>query len=155
VAGAFLNNWRVGGILFFQSGNPFSVTAGADLNQDGLNNDRPDLVNPALLENLVYGHPDVVVPRAAFNGALTPVRIGTFGRNVLRRGGINNLDLSIAKQFRMTERIRLDFRTEFFNFTNTPRFGTPVSSMAVSTFGQIQSQENSPRYVRLGLKLGF
>jgi hypothetical protein len=131
------------------------VTAGADLNQDGLNNDRPDLVNPALLENLVYGHPDVVVPRAAFNGALTPVRIGTFGRNVLRRGGINNLDLSIAKQFRMTERIRLDFRTEFFNFTNTPRFGTPVSSMAVSTFGQIQSQENSPRYIRLGLKLGF
>jgi hypothetical protein len=154
-AGALLNDWRVAAILFLQSGNPFPVIAGADLNQDGVNNDRPDLVDASLLQG-VYADPDVLIPRAAFNGALTTApRIGNFGRNVLRRDAVNEVSLSLVKRFSFSERYSMEFRSEFFNVFNKPRFNPPVFTVAAGNFGQITSQANSPRNVRFGLTFNF
>jgi hypothetical protein len=155
LGGVLVNGWMLSGILLVQIGNPFTVMAGADLNQDGLANDRPDLVNSSLLGNLVFDRPETPVPREAFGGALQPIRIGSFGRNVLRRDAIANIDFQISKTFPVTEGRQLQFRAEMFNAANHPRFGTPNNTLSNPSFGAILSQENSPRYIRLGLKFLF
>src|SRR5438876_6574865 len=47
------------------------------------------------------------------------------GRNTLRSDGIGNIDLSIAKNTRITESKQLQFRLDWFNLTNTRNFGIP------------------------------
>ncbi len=151
-----LNDWQVSGIVLLQSGNPFSVFAGVDLNQDGVNNDRPDLLQTGLLGS-VFDNPDRAIPREAFNGALPPntFRVGTLGRNTFRRDGVRNFDFALVKRFPLTERRQLEFRSEFFNLFNRPQFDAPVNSLASGSFGRIQSQLNNPRFVRFALKFHF
>lgn len=154
-AGRFINGFKISGIVYIQSGNPFTVIAGADLNKDGVNNDRPDLVDPTLLLH-TYNDPNVIMPRTAFNGALTTApRIGTLGRDTFRRDGVRNLDLALSKQFALTERFRIDFRSEMFNAFNHPQFDQPVNTLSSGSFGQITTQANNPRNVRFSLKLIF
>lgn len=157
LAATLLNDWQVSGILFLQSGNPFPIFAGVDLNRDGINNDRPDLVQPGLLApfNGVVDDLTKPLPRAAFSNIADPRRIGNFGRNVLRRDALQSFDLGLFKRFRLSERWRLEFRSEFFNFFNHPIFASPDNNLAASTFGQLRNQQNSPRRLRLGLKLTF
>jgi hypothetical protein len=76
-------------------------------------------------------------------------------------------DLALFKDFKVTERVVLQFKAESFNFTNTPRFGNPaanVSSMAVNaTTGAINNVNNfmaitsasDERKFRFGLRLSF
>jgi hypothetical protein len=154
VGGALLNGWNASTIVLVQSGIPFSVFAGADLNQDGLNNDRPDILNPAILGSH-YDNPSEIIPKSAFSGATTPIRIGNLGRNTFRQDGVGNVDLSFSKQFPLREKAKAEFRGEFFNLFNHPQFGTPVTTLTSATFGQIQSQQNAPRQIRLGLRVRF
>ncbi len=64
--------------------------------------------------------------------------------SALRGDGIHNADLSISKQFTIRENMKIQIRGEFFNFTNTPRFGFPNTSFGDSAFGQVTSTLNSP-----------
>ncbi len=155
--GALLNDWQVSAIILLQTGNPFTVVAGVDLNQDGVNNDRPDLAQPALLGNNVFDSPNKVIPRAAFDNSLPAgaFRIGTLGRNTFRRDAVHNVDFALVKRFRFTERHQLEFRSEFFNLFNHPRFDVPVVILTSSSFGQIMAQDNNPRFVRFALKYHF
>lgn len=154
-AGIFLNGFQLSGIVLLQSGNPFLIIAGADLNRDGVNNDRPDLVDPSIPLK-IYNDPNVVIPKAAFNGALTTAaRVGTLGRNVFRRDGVKNLDLAIAKRFTLTERFKFEFRGELFNTFNRTQFDQPNGTLSSATFGQITAQANSPRNIRFALRFFF
>jgi hypothetical protein len=156
VAKAIAGSWELSGTAFLQSGNPFSVLAGADLNQDGLTNDRPDLIAPAQLGRTAYGDVNRLIPRAAFDNTPGRVRVGTLGRNTLRRDGVREMNLRVARVFRLRgDRLRLQFGVEFFNLTNTVRFSMPVNVVSSPAFGRIQNQDNAPRNVRLGLKMSF
>jgi len=73
----------------------------------------------------------------------------------LRQDGIDNLDTGIFKNFKFTEHLTLQVRGEFFNFTNTPQFGTPGSTFGTTSFGTISSLVNSPRMTQIGLRLLF
>jgi hypothetical protein len=65
-------------------------------------------------------------------------------------------DFSLFKSFSFTEQIRLQFRAEAFNITNTPWFGAPNTNVNVAQFGSVSpSQANDPRNVQLALKLQF
>jgi hypothetical protein len=81
---------------------------------------------------------------------------GNCGVGILRGPDQRNLDLAIQRSFPFNERTTLDFRAEFFNFTNTPKFGQPVNDFAAGpgAFGVITSDGN-PRIVQLALKLKF
>ena len=72
---------------------------------------------------------------------VTAVRFGTVGRNILRGPGVFNTDLSLSRDFPIKERIHLEFRTDCFNITNTPKFPNPQNSTNTSvssgTFMQI------------------
>ncbi|HVF86268.1 MAG TPA: hypothetical protein VM866_01705, partial [Pyrinomonadaceae bacterium] len=63
---------------------------------------------------------------------------------------------SIGKQFHFTESKYLDFRTEFFNFTNHPSFSPPATNFSTpNTFGTITSTVSPPRNLEFALKFYF
>lgn len=79
---------------------------------------------------------------------------GNGGAGIIAYPGMVNFDFSVLKNFVARERIRVQFRTEFFNFTNTPYFGGPGLVVGTPTFGKITSAAD-PRILQLGLKLNF
>ena len=64
---------------------------------------------------------------------------GNSARNVLRSPGLVNFDLALSKNFYVTEGVRVDFRAEAFNLTNTPAFGFPGATVETSQFAVISS----------------
>jgi hypothetical protein len=165
VAGALLHDWSVSTIVTYQSGIPFNILAGRDLSGDNVaGGDRPDIVDSSIL-GTVYRHPDAVVPRTAFAlpvpvapTASAPGKPGTYGslpRNAFRRDGVHQWDISGVRLFPISDRVKLEFRGEFYNAFNNPQFNGPVINLASTSFGKIQSTANSPRNIRLVLKLHF
>jgi hypothetical protein len=87
--------------------------------------------------------------------ARTPaLRLGTSGRDILSAPGFANWDMSLFKNFYFRESTTLQFRAEFFNALNHPRFDPPVMDAASPFFGMIQTAE-PPRIIQLGLRLQF
>lgn len=87
---------------------------------------------------------------------------GNAGRNRFRGPGLWQADLGIAKQFKVTERINIDFRSEMFNLFNRAQYGNPVNNISVSTFGRILSTANdgatgagTSRQIQFMLRLNF
>ena len=73
------------------------------------------------------------------------------GGNILFGPDLWNLDLSLHKVFALSERMRLQFRAESFNFTNTPAFGQPAATINSLGAGAITSA-GDPRRIQFGLK---
>jgi hypothetical protein len=64
-------------------------------------------------------------------------------------------NVSVAKGFRITERLQTTFRAEAFNLFNRVRWSNPDSTVNSLNFGLVRSQANSPRQIQLALKLIF
>jgi hypothetical protein len=75
----------------------------------------------------------------------------------LRQEGIVNFDFAVFKRttFGPSERMGLEFRTEFFNLFNHPQFGAPDTGLPDATFGSINYTVNNPRLVQFALKFVF
>ena len=73
----------------------------------------------------------------------------------VRTDRVRNWDLSLFKKFAIKERVRMQFRAEFFNAFNRFHFGTPNTTVNSAAFGVITGQANAPRQVQFGLKLLF
>lgn len=80
--------------------------------------------------------------------------VGNAGAGIIWNPGLVNFDVSVLKNFAYKERIRAQFRAEFFNFTNTPFFGALGTTFGLPTFGKISSASD-PRATQLGLKVVF
>jgi hypothetical protein len=101
---------------------------------------------------------------------------GTSGRNLWRDAGFKNLDLSVDKAIKFSDRFSAQFRAEFFNLFNHPIFCNPngVAGGANSTPGDPSGQpfgaagstpdvcasnpeigSGGPRSIQLGLKILF
>jgi hypothetical protein len=93
---------------------------------------------------------------AQFTQAL-PYTFGNLDRTVgIRQDFPRNFDFSIFKTRRIYgERVRLQFRAEAFNLTNTPVFSAPSGNISSATYGQVTGQANSPRQVQFSLKVLF
>jgi hypothetical protein len=73
-----------------------------------------------------------------------------------RGPGQKNLDFSVVKFIPFTERVRGEFRTEFFNLFNWTNFANPNNNIAVpATFGRITQTSTGPRVIQLAFKLNF
>lgn len=90
----------------------------------------------------------------------------TYGlhRNVLRGPGLTNLDIALTKTTAITERMKLEFRAEFFNALNHPEFAQPTltdntANIASPTFGAITTTGSfrgpAPRVGQLALRMTF
>jgi TonB dependent receptor len=97
---------------------------------------------------------------------------GTLGRNVMRGFGAWQVDFALHRQFNLTERVNVQFRSEFFNVFNHPNFGGIDPTVGSGTFGQAVQMLNrsyangidaltslyapgGPRSIQLALKLSF
>jgi len=152
VVDVFAGGWQVAGIATFRDGVPLSITSNQNTSYSFGGTQNPDLLhNPAL------AHPTVAewFDTSAF-GYAAPLTFGNSPRNNdhLRGPGTNNWDMSIQKYFNLTERFRLQFRGEFFNTFNHPRFTNPDTGLGDPAFGSIQGTF-APRDVQLALKLSW
>jgi hypothetical protein len=153
---AVLGGWQFSGITNIRSGFPFSVSSGTDRAFSGLGSSFADLVGDPFLDS---GRSRAEKIERYFNtAAFAPAAVGTFGtspRNVMRGPGAITFDLGLMKVFALTERLRLQFRSELFNAFNTPRFNSPFASVNTpARFGRIEGA-GDPRIVQFALKLAF
>jgi hypothetical protein len=166
---AALGGWTVSNNSTFATGNPFTVTAGYDMNADGVSNDRPILLDPSVFHRSVdnartnpqSGKQISVeqLPLAAFFPTVSNTTVqrpfdpggsgkGSIGRNTFFGQGLLNVDLGIYKYFRgLREGHRLTFRTELYGATNTPHFAFPTASVNSQSFGRISSTYNPFNFV--------
>jgi hypothetical protein len=86
----------------------------------------------------------------SYNIRTFPLRLANF-----RGAGINHRDISVSKNFSITEKITLQLRGELLNAFNHPQFSNPNLTPSNSNFGKITSQANLPRDVQMALKLSF
>jgi hypothetical protein len=90
---------------------------------------------------------------APAGGGCTP---GDTSRNILTGPGYVNADLSLFKDFAITESARLQTRFEFFNATNSPHFANPNADLSQSsTFGSITRTYGNMRIIQVAAKLIF
>lgn len=156
-----LGLWTLNGVYLAKSGTPFNLKTGSDApgfgNVDGIGGDRPNLVDPTILGRTI-GHPDdsrQLLPKSAF--AFIPVGglAGNVGRNVFRRGHIRNLNASLGGDWALPYDLKLNFRAEAINLSNTPQFAEPGSSLTDPNFGVITNTLNDGRAFRFQLRLTF
>jgi hypothetical protein len=151
LANAVLGGWQLGGILFVRSGEPFSVTVSGDVANLGATNyaNRTGEGNLPSAERSI----DRWFDTTAFS-VPAQLTIGNAGRNILYGPGTTSMDLKIGKNWAIRERLRLEYRFEMFNFTNTPNFGTPNGTLNNAQVARITSAAD-PRRVQMGMKLLF
>ena len=73
----------------------------------------------------------------------------------IRGNGLNNWDISMVKNTNITEKLRMQFRTEFVNAFNHPQFSNPNTTPTSSSFGRVTSTTQWPRTIQFGAKLLF
>ena len=119
-------NWQLNGIVQARSGQPFTPVTNLDIANvgalDAASRDRPDLVGDPHLSNPT---PALWFNKAAFRSP-AQYTFGNAGRNILRSGALKQLDLSLFREDRITERVKLQFRAESFNLLNHPAFDVPA-----------------------------
>ncbi len=187
IVNQILGGWTINSIYTFQTGEPFAVRSGV-FSANGSHESRAVLQNPALRAHLQY------LPNQPFVGpvlfpAVTALPCGAdlsqnfcipapgtegAGRNIFTAPSYWNLDLGFIKTFPITERFKLQFRTEMFNALNHPNFDNPRDassgspSIRSSLFAQaccatvappstqtiVQTGE-SARVIQFALKLQF
>jgi hypothetical protein len=151
IAAAILGDWQVNGIMATYTGTPFTVSApGTSLNAPN-NIQTANQVKSDVIRFGNAGPGQLYYDPAAFAPVTAIATFGTSGRNILRAPGVWNTDLSITRQFPLKERLKLQFRAEFFNFANTSHFDAPGASVTSGTFMQITSASGE-RQIRFGLR---
>ncbi len=170
ITGALLKGWQTNGILSLRSGFPWTPTVGSnDLNTGGDGTPvRPDRLLDGRLEDPTRSlwYDPSAFQRVNCNIASRPdlCHYGNAGRNIMTSPGQRNIDFSLFKNFVVTERVKVQFRAEAFNATNTPYFGQPnnlgfVSLASVTPdaprVGEIRSLRAAMRVMQFGLKLSF
>ncbi|MGH9938980.1 MAG: carboxypeptidase regulatory-like domain-containing protein [Blastocatellia bacterium] len=143
--------WQASGILSLQSGRPFTAVLSGDLSNTLNRNDRPNLVGDP------NSGPKTV--EQWFNTAAFQTQavgsFGTAGRNIIIGPGFQNFDFALSRNFNVTERFRIQFRTELFNAFNHANFNYPAAIVnAPATVGRITSALD-PRQIQFGLKIVF
>jgi hypothetical protein len=151
--------WQISPIVQLQSGFPFTVningdTAGIGGGTGGI------LIRPNAVPGQTFLLPSEERSTERFFNtgafALTPAfQFGNVGRNTVTGPGMFNVDVTVAKTFRIRERATLQFRTEFFNLLNTPNHNIVGRLINVpATFGKVLNQLD-PRQIQFALKLSF
>jgi hypothetical protein len=185
-----LGGWQVNSIVAWQSGKPFSITNhSVTVNGLSTNNwaspnhnggpDRPNQISDPFRAGNVT-RPDGTTcsgPSSLKHGgggywfnpcAFYPQAEGTVGntaRNSIYGPHFRHIDFSLFKDFRIVEGLKLQFRAEAYNITNTPNFylssnindGSSGGRLGDSSFGMISESDpnNVPRQLQFALKLQF
>jgi Carboxypeptidase regulatory-like domain/TonB dependent receptor len=156
---AVLGSWEVSGITTFQSGPFISPADLVSPNLGSYINFRPNRVGPvnnADLRDAIRSNP-VTGPYFNIHDIVNPVGnvYGNAARDFIQCPGLENWDISLFKIFAIHERIKVQFRTDFFNAFNHAQFGPPNTTAGSGAVGQISSTTQAPRDIQLSLKVVF
>jgi outer membrane receptor protein involved in Fe transport len=180
------NGWELGAIYKVNDGTPFTATWGTDGDPLGINSSDPydfpnRLTGPGCSSLTNPGNPDHYIktqcfaiptaPSAAFYTANCDPAFGTFpqcfnlrgnaGRNILIGPGLSDLDFSIFKNNRISERFNVQFRAEFFNILNRANFQVPTVPTDIfdstgapnASAGQLTSTTTTSRQIQFAVKI--
>jgi hypothetical protein len=173
--------WQVNGVLSLMTGRPFTFGTNVSANTPG-STLTPDLRGQFTATKGIAGNAGsvtwfdttgcvpVVTPACFLQQPLdadgrTP-HFGNLGRNTNSGPALRNLDFSLFRRFAITEKVKLEFRAESTNLTNTPAFGNPNTTLGDANFGRVTGTlaglianqgvgGTGSRAVNLGLKLTF
>jgi hypothetical protein len=152
LANALIGNWQLNGILSARSGVPYNVNAsGPDIENTGNVFERANQIGPAFVTN--PNATQFLNPASFVDPA--PNTYGTEGRNNLRSPPVSDMDLSLFRQFPLTEDKRLQFRVDFFNAGNWQALSPPDSTIGDPHFGAVFSTAQTERQIQFALKLYF
>jgi hypothetical protein len=166
-----LGGWQINGLLDASTGNPMTIVSGRQTLvytpfTDGLSNADFTGTNLADFGRVTRDSQGRVVyftdeQRAQFRFPAAGT-VGSTGRNAFTGPGYWNFDFSLYKNFRVTEQVKVQFRSEFFNLFNHPIMmidTTPLNTATVNLssadFGRITSQRNGPRVMQFALRVDF
>jgi len=180
--GKALGGWSVAGVFTIQSGQRLTPTATNAQNVFGVVTDRAPFSNAAGCNNRFVSPGSVqsklknYINTPCFDLSLNSYPIigadgigtdfGTSGIGEVIGPDQNNWDIALIKSTALTERVKLDFRAEFFNAFNHPQFANPDLDAGLSApelglvapnpnFGRITGPSTNPRIIQLALKLNF
>jgi hypothetical protein len=156
-----VNGWQVNSMITARTGFPFTCKSGVDRSMTGINNDDCDQIDTNSARPAGANFMKQWFNTAAF----AQNAVGTFGnagRNDLRRPGLYNVNLSLFRHFRMTERWSAEFRAEAFNAFNHPGWDlffitnsyTDNQNLTSPNFGQIIHAQD-PRLLQMAMKVRF
>jgi hypothetical protein len=166
-----LGDWQVNGVLSLMTGRPMTFGTTVSANTPG-SSQTPDQVGEIKILHGIAGPggSDLWFDISAFKQPLdadgkTP-HWGNMGRNNVDGPGLFDLDLSLFRKFDFTERWKGEFRFETLNFTNTPAFANPNTTVGNANFGRVTGTlaglianqgvgGTGPRSIQLGFKLNF
>ena len=155
-----LGGWQLNGLWTLESGLPLDISiSSASLNAPG-NINRPNVNgSPEIFGNIGSGQK--YFDTSVFS-APAPNTFGNVGRNVLHGPHVFEIDFSIFRKFRITERVSTELRGEAFNLSNTPLFDRPDTNFSNAAFGQVTTargtqsvQVNENRSLQFSLRVVF
>ncbi len=146
-ADSLLGGWDIGSLIILQSGNPFSVSSQrATSPVSGVNNTYANYNGTDVsiggvnkLGDGVYFFTPAQVAQFVYPGAF---QIGNAGRNIFRNPAFYEVDASLSKRFKITERQSVSLRGEAYNLFNHPNFGLSSTNLNINTpttFGKFSS----------------
>jgi outer membrane receptor protein involved in Fe transport len=155
--------WQLSGIYTGASGLPITPFLSVDVSGTGELNDRPNLIanpNSGALRDATQWFNKAAFARPA-DGTF-----GTSGRNTIIGPRLHIVDFAVSKATKLTERLALQFRAEFFNLFNYANLSLPNVDFNSAAFGSISETpdvtagnprlgEGGPRVGQFGLKLIF
>jgi len=151
-----IGGWGVSPIVSFRTGWPMPIFGASDNSGTFSRGARADCGSLPSIENTFL--PGIGKQWFTNNGNFTQPAVGTFGDCSPQLGGLRSprytdIDASIHKDFPITERVRVQFRTDFINAFNHVQYNAPNTSLG-STMGQITGAQ-PPRNIQLALKIYY
>ncbi len=129
-----LGGWQLNGIESLATGNPLDFSTSGIGNLDN----RPDLISYKRVPRTLLGGTSNANNDNWFTGVFAappldssniPVRPGNLGRNFFHGPGYNRTDVSLFKDFPITERVKMEFRAQAYNVFNHPQFNNPDTNI--------------------------
>lgn len=153
-ARSVLGGWQSSGVFTATTGEPITITQ-----PSGITASRPDYIGgEPILANyrdiLQYLNPAAFarVPIVPASGA--PVRPGNVGVGAVRAPGRWDINLSLGKNFALTERVRVQIRADTFNFLNHTNLSGISTNVTASSFGRATNTAGA-RVIQLNARLSF
>jgi hypothetical protein len=152
---AVVGNWQMGSIVQFHGGSPLTILAG-DASGTNFRGSRANCIAPPRVfgRKPAFSAPGQFIGFQWFDptsyGPAASGTFGTYGVGTVRGPGLRTANLSVQKEFPISELKRLEFRAEFFNFTNTTILNAPKTWLDYK-LGLIHSSQGEHN-IQFGLK---
>lgn len=152
-----IGGWATNTIIDWSSGYPFTVSSGRGTAVVNTTTSAVFTGDPTSIGSLVKGGSTVEFLSAAERAMFSTPDVGKYGagRNIFTGPGFFQTDLSIHKDFPITERIKFDLRGEAFNVFNNVNFSQPNATQTSASFGVISSTRVPPRILQIAAKISF